>query len=363
MSDEFPHTSADSEVLDFVSRVTGSVALSIEENLSHGFVRLKVAEAERRQALHDIRDVEDIVAELARNARDAGARSILVAIGKERGRYRKLAVLDDGCGIPGDMHQLVFEPRVTSKREEFVVDRYGVHGRGMALFSIRMRAGDARVVASEPGVGTSVALTVDTCEVPERSDQATFPTIRMGDGEPALSGGPHNIPRVLLEMSLDSPGIDFYLGSFSEVLATVVWLGRSQGTRKCLWSAASQSADGRALASAAEGLGLKVSERNAYRVLAGEIKPLEPVIKLARQVESEGRSDGTVPLAPALTDRGTARLLKRVSSEDLARIGEGAEGVARKVLEKYYMIPRGPVRVRKARSRIVITINVAEEEE
>jgi len=50
------------DLLHFVSGITGDARLRIEENLPHGFVRLKVAEAERRQAQHDIRCVEDKLA-------------------------------------------------------------------------------------------------------------------------------------------------------------------------------------------------------------------------------------------------------------------------------------------------------------
>ena len=46
-------------------------------------MRLRVAEAERRQAKHDIRCIEDVVIEMLRNARDAGARHIYVASSRE----------------------------------------------------------------------------------------------------------------------------------------------------------------------------------------------------------------------------------------------------------------------------------------
>ena len=71
---------ADSGALaDFVSTMGGDRALRVEESLGEGFVRLRVAEAERRQAKHDVRCVEDALIEMLRNARDAGARHIYVA--------------------------------------------------------------------------------------------------------------------------------------------------------------------------------------------------------------------------------------------------------------------------------------------
>ncbi len=70
-----------SELISFIASMTGESNLRVEENLGEGYVRLRVSEAERRQAKHDIQHVEDIVIEALRNARDAGARSIYLAFG------------------------------------------------------------------------------------------------------------------------------------------------------------------------------------------------------------------------------------------------------------------------------------------
>ena len=104
---------AEKDLLSFVSAMGGERALRVEENLGEGYVRLRVSEAERRQAKQDVRCVEDAVIELLRNARDAGARHVYVATSRE-GDLRTTTVLDDGAGIPEDMHERVFEARVTS---------------------------------------------------------------------------------------------------------------------------------------------------------------------------------------------------------------------------------------------------------
>ena len=83
------------DLASFVSRMGGDRALRVEENLGQGYVRLRVAEAERRQAHHDIRCSEDIVIEMLRNARDASAHRIFVATGRE-GNRRAIVMLDDG---------------------------------------------------------------------------------------------------------------------------------------------------------------------------------------------------------------------------------------------------------------------------
>ena len=149
--------SSGQDLVGFVSAMGGERALRVEENLGEGYVRLRVSEAERRQAKQDVRCVEDVVTEMLRNARDAGARHVYVATGRE-GDLRTTTVLDDGCGIPEDMHARVFEARVTSKLESVHMDRWGIHGRGMALFSIRENAVSAEVMSSAPGKGSSIRV-------------------------------------------------------------------------------------------------------------------------------------------------------------------------------------------------------------
>lgn len=364
MTSSEPRPPGEERLVDFISSITGEERLRIEENLPHGFVRLKIAEAERRQAEHDIRSVEDIVIELVRNSRDAGAHNVLVALRKESGRYRRITVLDDGCGIHGDMHQLIFEPRVTSKSEEFQVDRYGVHGRGMALFSIRSRAEDVQVQSSVPGKGTAIALTVDTSEVTERSDQATVPRLETVDGVEELGPGPHNVPRALLEMSVDSPGISLYMGSFAEVLATLRRLSVKAGVKEeSLWQGLCEVDDARELMETSERwLGLPVSERSAYRVLKREIPPLSTIYQAApRETSGAAVDDGpsTTPPRAATRRRNPVR---RILSEDLEEIGSEASRAIEPVIGRYYMKTAGPPSVRRGRGKLIISIHVTGED-
>jgi hypothetical protein len=353
------------DTLEFVTRVTDAALLRIEEKLPHGFVRLKVAEAERRQAQHDIRSVEDIVAELVRNSRDAGARNVLVAFQKERNQYRRVTVLDDGCGIPPDMHQVVFEPRVTSKREDFEEDCFGVHGRGMALFSIRSRCREAGINWSAPGSGTSVSVVVDTEAVGERADQATIPVLVDSDDGPTVGTGPHNVLRSLLELSVDREGTSYYMGSFAEMLATARRLALDGG--RGIWREIAAPDEAKRLAGLCnETFGLKVSERNAYRVLGGEIAPVTHVYGMARRNASfetgrpAGRDAGRAIRHPDATNRGR---LRSISGEHLERIGEGARQAADSVLEGYYLKSTGQAKVRRGKGKLTVTFFVSEEDE
>ena len=98
---------ADEALEAFIENVCGDSHLRVEDDLGDGFVRLRSAEAERRQAAHDIRSTEDIVIEMLRNARDAHAKSIFLAVSRE-GQRRRLVMVDDGDGVPPSMHERIF---------------------------------------------------------------------------------------------------------------------------------------------------------------------------------------------------------------------------------------------------------------
>ena len=227
--------SDNSDLLNFVTSVSGDAYLKVEENLGDGYVRLKVSEAERRQAKHDIRGVEDVVVELLRNARDAHAQRIFLATARE-GDHRSLTVIDDGVGVP-EMAGRIFEPRVTSKLETMVMDRWGVHGRGMALFSIKSNTAEARVAVSGSHKGASIVVTSDTQMLTEKADQSSWPVVeRDDDGVLRVARGPHNIARTV-EFAVEHPGIDVFIGSPSEVLRRLCYSRGSSWTNPICCSA------------------------------------------------------------------------------------------------------------------------------
>ena len=149
--------------------------LKVEEDLGSGYVKLKISESERRQALQDIKCVEDIVVELLRNSRDAGSKNIFIATKKTEQKRRLIYCIDDGRGIPQKFHNLIFQSRVTSKLEDGAKDFYGFHGRGMALFSIKLNVEDIRIIYSDLKKGTSMLVDVDLEKIPEKKDQSALP--------------------------------------------------------------------------------------------------------------------------------------------------------------------------------------------
>lgn len=353
------------DLLEFVSAVSGEAFLKVEENLGDGFVRLRTSEAERRQAEHDIRSVEDIIVELLRNARDAHAQHIFLATARD-GDRRLITMVDDGVGIPASHHEDIFQPRVTSKLDTMVMDRWGVHGRGMALFSIRAHAAEVRVAASDLHRGTSVTLRVDTHSLPERADQSTWPVVgRDEHGALVVSRGPHNIVRRMLEFACEHPELDIYLGSPSEIAATLFAVGRSlldmsdllfsdSPERFPVWQRPASASDAAEFVEIATTIGLPLSERTAHRILAGEVVPVETVMA---QSQSEEEPDA----APAPDIYRDRRGLK-IHHTDLARFKQDLARAFDDLAERYYLNLKGEPKVNISRNTVRVRFDIDKEE-
>lgn len=360
------------DLLGFVKRFAAPETMAVEEDLGHGYVRLRVTEAERRQALQDIRSVEDVVKELVRNARDAGATQVFVSFQKEKGRWRQVTVLDDGCGIPEDLHRRIFEARVTSKVEDVLEDRFGVHGRGMALFSIKQVADEVRLVNSVVGRGTAIHVRVDTRKVQERKDQSTFPRLEKDEeGRTVVAGGPHNVLRVLTEFAIGSPEMKVFLGSHSEILATLYhrslelrksWAAGEKEARRPLWFDLGGIREGRALHRfALEELGLPVSERNAFRILEYEIPPLMSIGELLEREGGQNCSRRADLLRRSKAEWGE-QLSRRLRTQDLRELGDELHRLFREVGSRYYLEVERPV-IKRRKDKLIITLRLHESED
>jgi hypothetical protein len=270
----------------FIEATTGSDYVRIEDNYGHGYVKLKTSEAELRQAAQDVKCVEDAVIELLRNSRDAGAKHIFLAINKE-GSVRHIRVIDDACGIPESMYERVFDARVTSKLDTAHMDKWGMHGRGMALYSIAVNATEAYVAYSAENKGTSIAVSFDTSQIPEKTDQSTFPKFERTDSGFSMRG-PKNITRVAAEFAFECRDeLEVYIGSPVEIIAAMYKVGcekYSAAQRIFSKTSASDASICDAVAfidSPSVGLdyvkklGLDVSSRSVRRVVDGDIVPAE----------------------------------------------------------------------------------------
>lgn len=356
----------DDSLLDFVSSVSGDQYVKVEETLGDGFVRLKVSEAERRQAKHDIRAFEDVVVEVLRNSRDAHARRIYVACGREADT-RTMTVIDDGVGVPPSMHDRIFEPRVTSKLETMVMDRWGVHGRGMALFSVRSNVTSAKIAASDLHKGTSLVIVSDTTQLAEKADQSKWPTVDRDPetGRPSVGTGPHNIIRRVVEFAVEHPELDVYLGTQTEVLASLVSHARGRMDARQLlfcddaadlpiWQRPAAAGDAAELVELASSVGLTISERTAHRVLGGELGALESVLELVVPAQE--------PTDPRKPDIYRDRRGLRMHHSDIREFQRRLEEAFDVVTERYYLQLAGEPKVTVGRDTITVRFTVEKDD-
>jgi hypothetical protein len=356
----------DDSLLDFVSSVSGGQYVKVEETLGDGFVRLKVSEAERRQAKHDIRTFEDVVVELLRNSRDAHARRIYVASSREADT-RTFTVIDDGVGVPPSMHGHIFEPRVTSKLETMVMDRWGVHGRGMALFSVRSNVTSAELVASDAHKGAALHVVSDTSSLPEKADQSKWPTIETDaeTGRPHVGTGPHNIIRRVVEFAVEHPDLDLYLGTPTEIIATMVAHARGRlDARQLLfcddpqdlviWQRPAVAGDAAELVRIAESIGLAISERTAHRVLGAELAALDSVLETV--------APAPAPAEPRRPDIYRDRRGLRMDDADVREFQRRLEDAFDLVAERYYLHLAGEPKVTVGRDTITVRFPVEKDD-
>jgi hypothetical protein len=356
----------DDSLLDFVSSVSGDQYVKVEETLGDGFVRLKVSEAERRQAKHDIRSFEDVVVELLRNSRDAHARRIYVANSRE-GDMRTLTVIDDGVGVPASMHERVFEPRVTSKLETMVMDRWGVHGRGMALFSVRSNVVEARLAASEAHKGSALVIVSDPSKLAEKADQSKWPTVERDPetGRLRVRTGPHNIVRRVVDFAVEHPDLELYLGTPTEIVASMVAHARGRlDARQLLfcddprdlpvWLRPAVAGDAAELVALCDGIGLTISERTAHRVLGGELQPLASVLECVAPAPEQ--PDARRP--DIYSDRRGLRIDRSDTREFQRRLEEAFDLVA----ERYYLHLSGEPKVTVGRDTITVRFPVEKDD-
>lgn len=358
---------SEDSLTDFIEHFDGKSHLRVESDLGDGFVRLRSAEAERRQAAHDIRSTEDIVIEMLRNARDAGARHIFVSCTRES-RYRRIVMLDDGFGVPQSMHELIFEPRVTSKLDSMCMDKWGVHGRGMALYSIKVNALDARVVTSVPEGGSSFFVETNLDSLGEKTDQSTFPTFEEIAPGHMVMRGPKNILRTACEFALEArEACNVYLGSSTEIAATLYVYGVASSSVAvrafckdindiAVCKRMATCGDPASFAKVAESLGLEISERSARRILDGEIKPLDSLLDClaAMKVFASPKEKASSKTKSHLT-LSDARGLK-IDKSDLSSFSACVADAYKNLAERYYLTSEVSPEIRVERNALKITI-------
>lgn len=367
-----------SGLLNFVTDLTGEQFVRIEEDLGDGFVRLNISEAERRQAKNDIRSVEDAIIELLRNSRDANASRIFISFQKDLDRYRKVSIIDDGCGIPESAHNKIFEPRVTTKLDTVNFDKYGIHGRGMALFSIKQSVEDIKVLFSLPEKGTALKFIADTNKLNERLDQSEVPEIEIVEGKPKVVRGAHNVLRAVIEFLIDHPKLELYIGTTGEILSTMyvksqATVFESEKSRNFgiahfnwerrnlkLWQFCGFASSTTSLTEIANNIyGLELSSRHVNRILSGEIKPLSP-LSLNDIERTIGMGQGKKPKKKNKLYK--ENLSKYFNDSDLQVLKESLGIIAEEIANKYFLKLQGNPEVVREKNRLKILLPLEKDE-
>jgi len=377
-----------SDIKRFLSELKIKDSLNIEEDLGDGYVRLKISEAERRQALQDINCVEDIIVELLRNSRDAGSKNIFIGTKKIEDKRRKIYFIDDGNGIPPNLHKLIFQSRVTSKMENGIKDPYGFHGRGMALFSIKLNVDDISIVFSDRSKGASFYIDIDLLKIPEKKDQSVVPQIIKTDGDLSIIGGVNNIIKTIIEFQLQNKDINFFYGSPTQILATMREVLRKDkrydsypkfdrweklknfiGKNKIKITEIPVLTDNYNLMDmiSKNMFNMDISQRGIQRIIYNEIKALEPLkIDLDSNLREKinNLSEDEVGSKPnkKLILYDESRLASRFKDEEIRCIIKTLEDKIKELGEKYFITTGKNIEYKKANNIIKILIELKQKE-
>ncbi|MBA7496857.1 hypothetical protein ES702_07466 [subsurface metagenome] len=377
-----------SDIKRFLSELKIKDSLNIEEDLGDGYVKLKISEAERRQALQDINCVEDIIVELLRNSRDAGSKNIFIGTKKIEDKRRKIYFIDDGNGIPPNLQKLIFESRVTSKLENGVKDPYGFHGRGMALFSIKLNVDDISIVFSDKSKGASFYIDIDLLKIPEKKDQSVVPQIIKTDGDLSIIGGVNNIIKTIIEFQLQNKDINFFYGSPTQILATMREVLRKDkkydsypkferweklknfiGKNKIKITEIPVLTDNYNLMDIISKniFNMDISQRGIQRIIYNEIKALEPLkidldSNLREQVNSLSEDEVDSKPDKKLMLYDESRLASRFKDEEIRCIIKTLEDKIKELGEKYFITTGKNIEYKKANNIIKLLIELKQKE-
>ena len=365
-------------------------SLNIEEDLGNGYVRLKISESDRRQALQDIGCTEDIVVELLRNSRDAKSSNIFIGTKKIEDKRRKIYFIDDGEGIPPKLKNLIFESRVTSKLENGIKDPYGFHGRGMALFSIKLNTEEIKIIFSDKSKGASFYLDIDLSKIPEKKDQSIMPQLIKMDGDLSIVGGVNNIIKTIIEFQLQNKGINFYYGTPTQVLSTMREVLKKDGKysnypRFVQWEKLKKyiqknnikvteipilTDNYNLMDDIAKNIfNMHISQRGIQRIIYNEIKALKPLkIDLDGSLRSKTGSisedtiDNAKKTGKKLILYDENKLASRFKDEEIRCIIKAVEDKVKKIGDKYFITTGKNIEYKKVNNIIKLLIELKQKE-
>ncbi len=349
----------ESLLIDFIDNTTTTSHLKVDKDLGGGFYLLRYSEAQIRQAAQDIKCSEDIIIELLRNSRDSNAKNIYVATSKFN-ELRHIVVIDDGIGIDKSHHSIVFKPYVTSKINNVIKDNFGVHGRGMALYSIKVNSLNANICYSKKNCGCALKVITDTKKLPEKSDQSSFPKININNNKIVITG-PKNIIRTALEFALYAKDcVNVYIGTYGEIASALYWnnfnkLDPFKNDIDITTNLLSYQSNPSEFKQKCSMLGLEISTRTARRILNKELFYTDSILdKAAINLNNSKKSN---------TSHSKSKKCNKlsISNEDKTEFIDDIKKSFIKLANKYYLNQNPDIKLDTTLSDIKITISTNKE--
>jgi nitrogen-specific signal transduction histidine kinase/FixJ family two-component response regulator len=217
-----------------VNAVIGNVRGMLQRLVGEDVHIVQITDAAPASVLADGGQLEQILMNLAANARDAMPRGgtltiktarVTISDGDERpspgvppGTYVEFTVSDTGVGMDADVKAHLFEPFFTTKPTG--------EGTGLglaAVYGIVQQSGGHIVVSSEPGRGTTVTILLPFAEDTSIPDAPAFEPVRLRGGtETILVVEDESAVRELVARILQRSGYDVIAaGCLKEALSQI----------------------------------------------------------------------------------------------------------------------------------------------
>ena len=138
-----------------------------------------------------------------------------------------------------------------------------------------------------------------------------------------------------------------------------------------VWRYTGEIEDARELVDfASEKIGVEISERTAYRILSGDVKPLSSVMDAAPKSGFEGDEKQVEPSRiGSVTSRSSGHwirernLSKRISVEDMRYISQETKKAIDQMGEKYFLRCLDYPRIRRRGQKLNLTVYLEELDE
>ncbi|MCJ7665157.1 MAG: ATP-binding protein, partial [Actinobacteria bacterium] len=309
-------------------------------------------------------------------------------------KSRIVHFIDDGAGIPPNLKDLIFEARVTSKLDNGKKDSYGFHGRGMALFSIKLNVDDIRLSFSDKSKGASFYIYIDLDKVPEKKDQSLIPQIIKMDDDVNIIGGVNNIIKTIIEFQLQNKDVNFYYGTPTQILVTMremIKRDKSRGIYPSFdqWTKLMDFIDHNdikiieipvltdnhnLMGEIAEKIfNMNISRRGIQRIMYNEVKPLVPLkldllnYTIIDESPDEGKNkNGTSGKSGKKDERlklyDESKLASRFKDEEIRCIIDALEDKINQLGNKYFISTGKNIEFKRSNNIIKLIIELIEKE-